>query len=122
VAGKPDIAVVEMKTFQVYPTPDPQTFRYSIVLSKTENAHAMVQGAVTMVIVGNIGEKVIFLPVKYENSGREDGLGFQFHHLQELSGELTLPPEFVAKEVLVKANFDQDLAAFEQAFPWVVTG
>src|SRR5579872_841185 len=67
VTGKSELPGVEMKTFQIYPTGDAQTYRYSIVLSKMDNAQSMIQGALSLVIVGNIGEKVIFLPVKYVN-------------------------------------------------------
>jgi len=122
VSGKSDLVAVQMKAFQIYPTNTPQTFRYSIVLSNLDPARTSIHGAVSLVIVGNVGEKILFLPVKYVNSGSKEGLPFQFQHLQELSGELTLPPTFVAKEVLVKAQFENGIEQLERSFPWTVTG
>lgn len=122
VAGTPSRSKqgVLVKNFQVHPASEPQTFRYSVLLAKKVSGQEMVQGAVSMVITGKIGDKSILLPVKYVNSGREDGLPFQFQHFQELSGELGLPKDFIAQEVLFKIKPDKGLPSLRQQFPWMV--
>ncbi|HRE31929.1 MAG TPA: hypothetical protein PLD88_08150, partial [Candidatus Berkiella sp.] len=92
---------VQIKNFQVFPNNVEHQYRYLVVLSKQFASAEYIEGLVTMTIVGKVGDKTILLPVKYVNSGSNDGLSFKFRYLQELSGELTLPPQFLAEGVLV---------------------
>lgn len=110
---------VEIKTFKALPLAEPQTFRYSIVLSKKIASHEFAKGAVSMVIMGKINDIAMLLPVKYVDSGRNDGLPFQFRHVQELSGELSLPPGFLAEEVLLTVKNDTNNENFQQQFAWL---
>lgn len=113
---------VNIKAFQVYPTATKNAFRYLVVLTKEMSGRELIQGGVSMTIIGRIGEQPIFLPVKYVNSGRQDGLAFRFRHFQELSGELSFPEHFVPEEVLFKVRPDKGAAALEQKMPWTLVG
>ncbi|MBS0288144.1 MAG: hypothetical protein JSR17_12670 [Proteobacteria bacterium] len=109
---------LEIKSFQIFATDTPNTYRYLIILSKQVSPQKFVQGAVKMVIQGKIGTKHIELPVKYVDSTREDGLGFKFRHLQELAGELSFPPEFVPEGVHFSVIPDKDWPQFQRHFSW----
>lgn len=111
---------VQIKNFQVFPNGQEQSYRYLVVLGKQFASAEMIEGLVTMVIVGKVGDKVTLLPVKYVNSGSDDGLSFKFRSLQELSGELSLPPQFVPHGVLVTLKPTRGWPAVEQQFPWSV--
>lgn len=113
---------VKINAFQVYPTATKNAYRYLVVLSKEVSGRELIQGGVSMTIVGKIGEQPIFLPVKYVNSGRHDGLAFRFRHFQELSGELSFPEHFIPEEVLFKIKPDKGAVALEQKMPWTLVG
>ncbi len=113
---------VLIKTFQITSASEPQSFRYSVVLAKKSSGQELVHGAVTMVIMGKIEDKAILLPVKYVDSGREDGLAFQFRHFQELKGELGLPKNFIPEEIVLRITPDTGAAPVQQSFPWVLVG
>lgn len=111
---------VQIKNFQVFPNGQDQSYRYLVVLSKQFASAETIEGLVTMVIVGKVGDKTTLLPVKYVNSGSDDGLSFKFRYLQELSGELSLPPQFVAHGVLVTLKPSRGWPSVQQQFPWSV--
>lgn len=110
---------VQIKNFQVFPNGQ-DSYRYLVVLSKQFASAEQIEGLVTMVIVGKVGDKTTLLPVKYVNSGSNDGLSFKFRYLQELSGELSLPPQFVAEGVLVTLKPQRGWPQVQQQFPWSV--
>lgn len=111
---------VQIKNFQIFPNGQEHNYRYLVVLSKQFASAEYIDGLVTMVIVGKVGEKTTLLPVKYVNSGSEDGLSFKFRYLQELSGELTLPSQFVPHGVMVTLKPDRGWPSVQQQFPWSV--
>lgn len=111
----------QIKAFYLFPTTSPDTFRYSVMLSKSTGTE-YTQGVVTMVIKGMIGVKPISLSVKYVDSNRNDGLAFKFRHFQELTGELTLPESFIPAEVVVKVSSDKAGTPVIEQYPWVVAG
>ncbi len=111
---------VQIKNFQIFPNGQEHNFRYLVVLSKQFASAEYIDGIVSMIIVGKVGDKTTLLPVKYVNSGSDDGLSFKFRYLQELSGELSLPPQFVAHGVLVTVKPARGWAPVEQQFPWSV--
>ncbi|MFI4938488.1 MAG: DUF6776 family protein [Candidatus Berkiellales bacterium] len=113
---------VQLKMFQVFTTSDPQAYRYSVLLVKKASHQEKIQGAVSMVIVGKIEDKIHLLPVKYVDSGRDDGLAFDFRHFQALEGELILPANFKADEVIFDIKPDNGWPTFQQRFPWQVAG
>ncbi|MGE3320344.1 MAG: DUF6776 family protein [Candidatus Berkiella sp.] len=110
---------VQIKNFQVFPNGQ-DSYRYLVVLSKQFASAEHIEGLVTMVIIGRVGDKTMLLPVKYVNSGSNDGLSFKFRYLQELSGELSLPPQFVAQSVLVTLKPERGWPTVQQQFPWSV--
>lgn len=111
---------VQIKNFQIFPNGQENSYRYLVVLSKQFASAEHIDGIVTMVIVGKVGDKTTLLPVKYVNSGSDDGLSFKFRYLQELSGELTLPAQFVAHGVLVTVKPSRGWVSVQQQFPWSV--
>ncbi|MCS5710231.1 DUF6776 family protein [Candidatus Berkiella aquae] len=111
---------VQIKNFQIFPNSAQHQYRYLVVLSKQFASAEYIEGLVTMTIVGKVGDKTILLPVKYVNSGSDDGLSFKFRYLQELSGELTLPPQFLAEGVLVAVKPERGWPSVQQQFPWLV--
>lgn len=110
---------LQIKAFQVFRMPEPNTFRYLLVLSKQAAPQKYAKGAVMMTILGMINDKPIHLPVKYVDSGRDDGLAFKFRHFQELTGELSFPEGFVPQGVLFQVNPDSEWPHLQQQFPWV---
>jgi hypothetical protein len=120
IAGTSSVSQgLQIKAFQVFGTEQAQTFRYLLVLSKQSAPQKYAMGAVTMTILGRIGEKSIQLPVKYVDSQREDGLAFKFRHFQELTGELSFPEQFIPDAVFFQVNPDEEWPHFQQQFPWV---
>ncbi len=110
---------LEIKSFQIFESERPNTFRYLLILSKQAAPQKYVEGAVKMVILGKIGDKPIELPVKYVDPNRTDGLGFKFRHLQELAGELTFPDQFVPEGVEFRVSPDKDWPQLQRHFAWV---
>lgn len=111
---------VQIKNFQIFPNGQEHNYRYLVVLSKQFASAEYIDGLVTMVIVGKVDDRTTLLPVKYVNSGSEEGLSFKFRYLQELSGELTLPAQFVPHGVLVTLKPERGWPSVQQQFPWSV--
>lgn len=111
---------VKIKAFQVFPSANPNTYRYLVVLAKERSGDELSTGSVALTIQGKIGEQSILLPVKYVNSGKPNGLGFKFRHFQELNGELSFPDRFVPEEIHFKVMADNNMLPVEQTIPWRV--
>lgn len=118
VSGKSWNQTVQIKTFQIFLSNEPNTFRYSLMLSRKAAGQGILQGTVLMTILGKMGETVIEIPVKYINA---HGLTFKFTHFQELSGELALPQGFEPQEVFFKLS-QPGWPDLRQSFPWVKVG
>ncbi len=110
---------LEIKSFQIFESEKPNTYRYLLILSKQAAPQKYVEGAVKMVILGKIGDKPIELPVKYVDPTRTDGLGFKFRHLQELAGELSFPDQFVPEGVQFRVTPDKEWPQLQRHFAWV---
>lgn len=115
VSGKSWDQTVQIKTFQIFLTKDPQTFRYALMLSRKAAGQETLHGKLLMRILGRIGDMAIEIPVNYVNSS---GLKFKFTHFQELTGELALPQGFEPQQVLFKLT-QEGWPDSEQTFPWI---
>jgi hypothetical protein len=73
-----------------------------------------------MTILGRIGKKSIFLPVRYENSVKVDGLGFKLRDFHEFAGELSLPAGFIPEAVSFKIASENGKLNTQQQFPWKI--
>ncbi len=116
LTGTVAISGVQIKTFRTFSTPDPRTYRYLLILSQSA-ARRDVQGVINMTVLGKIGSQEIRLPVRYVDSGGGSGLSYKLRHLQELTGELTFPDQFIPQEVLLQVN-PKGGSSFQQQLPW----
>lgn len=78
------------------------SFRYSIMLTQVADNSSYISGLAAVNFVGlRNGERVI-LPLRDLDSSVTDlGVKFRFRYFQEISGELTLPEQFVPEQVQV---------------------
>ncbi len=111
---------LHIMTFQVFSTDSTAKFRYLLVLGKQTSAQRYAQGTVMMTIVGKIGQNTVYLPVKYIDSAKNEGLAFKFRHFQELTGEITFPEGFVPESVLLQVEQHKYGSPFQKQFSWVV--
>ena len=107
---------LQISGFQIFNTTKTNTFRYSILLAKQQSTTDIIQGTLNMTILGRLGKKSIFLPVRYENSVKVDGLSFKLKDFHEFAGELTLPAGFVPDEVSFKIATNH--GKLTQEYPW----
>ncbi|MBS0288482.1 MAG: hypothetical protein JSS07_00420 [Proteobacteria bacterium] len=110
---------LEIKSFQIFATEQPNSYRYLLILSKQADPQKFVQGTISMTILGKINDKSIDLPVKYIDSAQDHGLSFRFRHLQELAGEITLPEKFVPQGVQCQVIPNNEWPQFQRHFSWV---
>ena len=111
---------VKIKTFQIFSTNQPNTFRYDFVLTKETVDSEVVKGQLNMTIVGKIEERSFNLPVKFVDSSSEECMQFSFRHFQELSGEITLPSRFTPQSVHFSLKHDKSDNQDEEALAWKV--
>lgn len=111
-------ATFNVTHFQIFPTYEANSFRYMLLLTRKTQSSDFVTGVVSMTIQGRMGNKLIFIPVKYGEHNEIDGLAFHCQEFQELSGELTLPEGFEPMEVILKVQIPGGIAHKQQIFPW----
>lgn len=110
---------IMVRKFKLYATPKIDRVRYSLILSRVGVSNELIQGEVDMAVHGQMGSKLITLPVRHFNLPEHQRLKFNFKHFQELSGELDIPEGFTPTHVSVRAHQSgQSNVAIEEWFNW----
>ena len=78
------------------------SFRYSIMLTQVADNSSYISGLAAVNFVGLRNGGRVILPLRDLDSSVTDlGVKFRFRYFQEISGELTLPEQFVPEQVQV---------------------
>jgi hypothetical protein len=108
-----------IRKFKLYATPNNKTVRYSLILSKIGVSDDIANGNVDLAVHGKLGDKLLSLPVKHFNLPEENSLNYNFKQFQELSGELSIPDNFIPTHVSVRVHPEgTSKAALEEWFNW----
>lgn len=109
---------MHISNFKVLPTMDAKTFRYLLTVSRDVPGTDPVKGIVNMTLHGRVGNKMLFIPVKYGDNVQFNGLAFDCVETQDLSGELSLPAQFEPLEVILQVQIPDGLNHQQQSFAW----
>lgn len=111
-------AFMHISDFKVYPTSHPQTYRYVFSVTRDIPSTQKIKGVVQMTLQGRVGNKMLFIPVKYDDNSESNGLQFECAASQNLSGELTLPAQFEPLKVVLQVHIPGGLIHQQQSFAW----
>ena len=113
-----------VRSFQVYATSDPQTFRYELIMQQLALRHALLKGQVRLILRGQMEGVELELSLK-DLSGSEgiEARAFQFRYFQKLEGTLVLPVGFQPGLIELTAQINgKRRPRVAKQFEWTITG
>ena len=113
---------LRIEKLTVQRTADTARYRYKIVLTQVANNSSYVSGSLHIRVLGTSkGEQKALSLGMLSESANKDGAKFKFRYFQDLSGELTLPGDFVPDQVEVVAQSRGKKAMrLERLFGWKI--
>jgi hypothetical protein len=110
--------------FELTPGLHSDDYHYDLVLTQMKRHDRIVTGVVDWKIVGVNGDDTRELKLSDVTRPEVDHLDFRFRYFQHLTGIISLPEGFKAREVVlsVKATGKDAVDPVEQRFEWPVAG
>lgn len=111
-----------IRSWEVYPTSDPNRFQYKLVMQQLAVNHRVLNGAVTVTLVGRREgiEQSFTLDVISEEVDASD-IRLRFKYFQYIDGELQLPEGFVVDRVDIVARASSPkVVKVEKHYGWIV--
>lgn len=95
-------------------------FRYSVMMTQVADNSRFVKGVAALNVVGLIKGKRVVIPIRdLDDKVTTLGTKFRFRYYQELAGEITLPPSFVAQQLqVVLQSTGAKSQRLEKTHPW----
>lgn len=84
-------------------TESPNHYRFEVVLVQQLLRKRYAKGFVELSITGSLNDKPINIPLTKLSTLTKKDLSFSFQYFQNISGELTLPENFIAEKINVSA-------------------
>ena len=114
---------LRIERLSIEDTPDPNTFRYSLLLTQIVDKHDYVQGGVEIALVGSEGDFDLQLSLSDMSQAEKDIIGFRFRYFQNINGELNVPIGFEPRElVIVARSTGRNSQRLEKKFGWQLNG
>lgn len=114
---------LRIERLSIEDTPDPNKFRYSLLLTQIVDKHDYVQGGVEIALVGREGDFDLQLSLSDMSQAEKDIIGFRFRYFQNINGELNLPIGFEPRElVIVARSSGRNSQRLEKKFSWQLNG
>jgi hypothetical protein len=114
---------LRIERLSIEDTPDPNKFRYSLLLTQIVDKHDYVQGGVEIALVGSEGVFDLQLSLSDMSQAEKDIIGFRFRYFQNINGELNLPIGFEPRElVIVARSSGRNSQRLEKKFSWQLNG
>lgn len=113
---------LRIEKLSVLRSPDDLRYRYKVVLTQVANNSSYVSGTMHIRVLGTVDGKPKELPlIALSESASKNGAKFKFRYFQDLSGELTLPADFLPEQVEVVAQSQGKKAMrLERLFAWKI--
>jgi Family of unknown function (DUF6776) len=110
--------------FELTPGLQSDDYHYDLVLTQMKRHDRIVTGVVDWKIVGVNGDETRELKLSDVTRPEVDHLDFRFRYFQHLTGIISLPEGFKAREVVlsVRATGKDAVDPVEQRFEWPVAG
>jgi len=114
---------LRIERLSIEDTPDPNKFRYSLLLTQIVDKHDYVQGGVEIALVGSEGDFDLQLSLSDMSQAEKDIIGFRFRYFQNINGELNVPIGFEPRElVIVARSSGRNSQRLEKKFSWQLIG
>lgn len=114
---------LRIERLSIEDTPDPNKFRYSLLLTQIVDKHDYVQGGVEIALVGSEGDFDLQLSLSDMSQAEKDIIGFRFRYFQNINGELNVPIGFEPRElVIVARSSGRNSQRLEKKFSWQLNG
>lgn len=113
------IAVDEVK---IISTKTPNLYRFQVTLVQQRLKRRYTKGFIDLSFIGSLDKKPKRIQLKAVSSLLKKELSFSFQYFQIISGEFTLPENFIAEELSLTVNIAQSRSQkkmqFVQILPW----
>ena len=114
---------LRIERLSIEDTPDPNKFRYSLLLTQIVDKSDFVQGGVEIALVGSEGDFDLQLSLSDMSQAEKDIIGFRFRYFQNIEGELNVPIGFEPRElVIVARSSGRNSQRLEKKFSWQLNG
>ena len=111
-----------IRSWEVYPTSDPQRFQFKLIMQQLALKHAVLKGSVSVVLVGKqAGLEQSYALDVLSSQVEEASVRLRFKYFQYIDGELQLPEGFVVERVDINASASAPKAVqVEKHYSWIV--
>lgn len=93
---------LRISKIDIQPLDKPGAFRYSIMMTQVADNTSYIKGLAAINFVGMEGGKRKIIPLRELDSKIDElGVKFSFRYFQEVSGELSVPANFIIEQVQV---------------------
>lgn len=101
-AAQSGVIIAELS---LYPTSTPRLYRYKAVFRQAGTGDDMLEGSVSISLLGVLGGEETTIPVEDIFQGEEGFVGkLGFRYFQNLEGEIRIPEEFSPLRVVIDAE------------------
>lgn len=111
-----------IRSWEVYPTADPDRFQFKLVMQQLAVKHALLVGSVVVELVGKqYGVEQTFPLSIISQQVQDKSVRLRFKYFQTIDGELQLPEGFSVERVDVVAKASKPKAVtVEKHYSWLV--
>ncbi len=98
-----------------------RAFRYELLLTQVEARRAVVQGSVTLDVVGERAGEQVVLPLTEIEPNTDYPLKYRFRYFQDFSGTMQIPEGFEPLRVVVTVTRQGSREAnLQRTFDWLI--
>jgi len=107
---------------KIVATNTPNLYRFQVTLVQQRLKRRYTKGFIDLNFVGSLDQKPNRIKLSEVSSAVKKDLSFSFQYFQIISGEFTLPENFIAETLALTVNIaksrSQKKMQFEQVLPW----
>ena len=119
VAPMDDDAGFRIERLDVAKTRSPDRFAYTLVLTQAADRDEWIEGRLLLDIVGDQAGSERSLSFAELSEDTEYPIRFRVLYFEDFGGQITLPREFLPREIRVTAEVDEG-RRFDRVFAWAV--
>ncbi len=111
-----------IRSWEVYPTSDPNRYQYKLVVQQLAVKHNVLSGSVTVTLVGRRdGQEQSYSLELLSPDVEKEAIKLRFKYFQYIEGELQLPDGFVVDRVDIVARANRPkVVKVEKHYGWIV--
>ncbi len=113
---------IVIESMKIFPTKSASHYRFQVALVQQQLKRHPTKGDIELIIAGSLANKPSQLKLQDISELNQKELRFKFKYFQMMSGEFSLPKEFVAEELKLSVSLAQSsgqkYVKLSKSYPW----